>query len=274
MELAFIFLGGIPPRGIRFKTPGAVHHARWLAKAIYCLKIFLFKDQFHLQPRELNGLRHICIFIVLFYVKSWFTAPSAIKAPKHDLELLQNLIKYKKINADVSNAASLKLSGHLWYLSEDLSALSLFDDTVSLQTKEKIIHALKEREGTDIVPKRVSIKPSDLELWLEKDISDFVTKKSLFLFRQFDMPCDFMDVNPEFWNEDQSFNKCREVLYHLRVVNDVAERGVALIEEYNSLLTKDEEQRQYILQVVKYHREQFPDCQKNTLSQFLQSKKT
>ena len=34
---------------------------------------------------------------------------------------------------------------------------------------------------------------------------------------------------------------------------------MALIEEYNSILTKDEEQKQFLLQVVEDHRERFPD---------------
>ena len=39
-----------------------------------------------------------------------------------------------------------------------------------------------------------------------------------------------------------------------RVVNDQAERGVALIEEFSGHLTKDEEQLQFLLQVVQEHR--------------------
>ncbi|KAG0726857.1 Tigger transposable element-derived protein 7 [Chionoecetes opilio] len=42
----------------------------------------------------------------------------------------------------------------------------------------------------------------------------------------------------------------------LRVVNDTAERGVALIQSFNLRLTKDEEQRQFLLQVVEAHRHQ------------------
>ena len=39
LELSVIFLGGIPPKGIKFHIPGAVHRARWMAKAIYCIKM-------------------------------------------------------------------------------------------------------------------------------------------------------------------------------------------------------------------------------------------
>ena len=44
----------------------------------------------------------------------------------------------------------------------------------------------------------------------------------------------------------------------MRVVNDTAERGVKLFEEYNSLLTNDEEEKQFILQVVEANRKAAP----------------
>ena len=51
-----------------------------------------------------------------------------------------------------------------------------------------------------------------------------------------------------------------------KVVNDTAERGVKLIQDFNSYLTKDEEQRQFLLQVVSECRKIFPDYSKATLS--------
>lgn len=45
------------------------------------------------------------------------------------------------------------------------------------------------------------------------------------------------------------------------VVNDVAERNVKLIEEYNTILTKDEDQKQYHLQVVNEYRKKYPHLQ-------------
>lgn len=41
---------------ITFRAPGAMHHAWWMSKAIYSIKIYLFKDQFKLTARELKGL--------------------------------------------------------------------------------------------------------------------------------------------------------------------------------------------------------------------------
>ncbi|CAD6211110.1 GSCOCG00012795001-RA-CDS, partial [Cotesia congregata] len=57
------------------------------------------------------------------------------------------------------------------------------------------------------------------------------------------------------WCRNDSYKKCSEYFNTLKVTNDVAERGVALIEEYNNYLTKDEQQLQYLLQVVGEHRQ-------------------
>ena len=45
-----------------------MHQARWMAKAIYSLKIWL-------TVRESQGLRDLNIFITKIYIKFWFLAP-------------------------------------------------------------------------------------------------------------------------------------------------------------------------------------------------------
>jgi len=49
----------------------------------------------------------------------------------------------------------------------------------------------------------------------------------------------------------------------LKVVNDTGERGVALIQTFNSAVRKQEEQKLYLLQVVESHHQQFPEPPKN-----------
>ena len=49
------------------------------------------------------------------------------------------------------------------------------------------------------------------------------------------------------------------------MVNDIAERGVRLEEEYKDVLTDDEEQRKMILHCVET-RKLYPDFKKSTLA--------
>ena len=56
-----------------------------------------------------------------------------------------------------------------------------------------------------------------------------------------------------------------------KIVNNTAdERGIKLIQDFNSCFTKVEEQQQFLLQVVSGCRNRFPDSRKATLSKPLQ----
>lgn len=133
LELIVIFLGGVPLRGISFRTPGVIHHTRWMAKALYCLKIYIFRDQFSLTQREEMSITSICIIIVRLYVKAWFSVPLASNAPYQDLNFLKDLIKYQSVDKYISEVAVKKMCGHLWYLSPETTVLSLFDLNVLTQ---------------------------------------------------------------------------------------------------------------------------------------------
>jgi len=69
LELSIIFLGVITHRGISFRVPGASHHARWMSKAIYCLKIYNFRKKFHMTKTQENACRDTCIFIISVYIE-------------------------------------------------------------------------------------------------------------------------------------------------------------------------------------------------------------
>jgi len=51
----------------------------------------------------------------------------------------------------------------------------------------------------------------------------------------------------------------------MKVVNDSAERAIALMQQYNSSLTQNEEQKQFLLCLVEKHRKQYPTCTKSAL---------
>ena len=57
----------------------------------------------------------------------------------------------------------------------------------------------------------------------------------------------------------------QEKARQMKLVNDCAEWGIALVEEYNSSLTKDEVQKQFLLRLVDLHRKQFPVATKATM---------
>lgn len=77
LQLILLFLGEELGE-YSFRPPGPVSHARWMAKGIYSLKMFLFRKHFRMTARELNGFRDVCIFIILRYAKAWFRSDRAM----------------------------------------------------------------------------------------------------------------------------------------------------------------------------------------------------
>ena len=135
IELSIIFLGGDKEKKLKISPPGAMHKVRWMARAIYSLKICLLQSHFKISMKEKQALRDVCLFIATVYVKQWLGCSLAVKAPYQDLWFLKTLKGYEKVDKLISQAALSKFCQHLWYLSEEIAALSLFDDAVDEETK-------------------------------------------------------------------------------------------------------------------------------------------
>lgn len=263
LELASIFLGSPPSRGIHFSAPGAMHQARWMSKAIYAFKVWLFRSQFKLTAKEEKGLRDLCIFFASIYVRAWTTAPLAAKAPNHDLHLLKSLQNYSSVNPQISKSTLHKMLGHLWYLSEELVALAFFDDEVIAEVKDDMVKTMNTVVGEEEPPKRITLDPTTLQT---KCLPDFCTGNTKSLFQKLQLPMDFLSVPAEQWQDDNGFKEAKAKVKAVTVTNDHAERGVALVQTYSGRLTKDEEQLQCLLQVVSDHRKAFPIALKRTIT--------
>ena len=51
----------------------------------------------------------------------------------------------------------------MWYLSEDLVGLALFDNNVSVQTKNEMVTAMKIQERAEFPPKRANLDSKTLD---------------------------------------------------------------------------------------------------------------
>ncbi|GBO01218.1 hypothetical protein AVEN_69882-1 [Araneus ventricosus] len=99
----------------------------------------------------------------------------------------------------------------------------------------------------------------------EKAIEDFISQKNLNLLKKLNIDISFLNISPDLLDRGDSYLKSQEIFKNLRVVNDTAERGVKLMQDFNGLPTIDEEQKQFLLQCVEDHKKQYPDCKKATL---------
>ncbi|XP_032457926.1 uncharacterized protein LOC116417301 [Nasonia vitripennis] len=237
-----------------------------MAKAIYCLKIFIFRKQYLLDKKDVEvKCRDVCIFIVRVYVQAWFCTPFAAQAPNQDLKFLKCLYEYRRIDESISDCAVRKCMNHLWYLTPQLTALAFFDFTISNEEKLKMCEALQSNSSAFVYGKQILVNEKNLDKIVNSSISDFICKDTYETFRRLKIDTTFLEKNPSKWAKDRNYTNGLEVVKNLRVVNDTAEREVKLITEFNNLLTKDEKQLQYLLPVIKDYRSLFSDSKKETL---------
>ena len=263
-RLALWLLGDDVDLDIGFSMPGAYHRAWWMSKWIYCLQIFGFRSQIQLSRMEIDVLRRICLFICTVYVSFWFAAAQATAAPTNDLLMLQLIEDYKQVDSKVAAVAEKKLRLQLWYLSEDLAGLALFSDNVSDEDKGTIVNALQRDPYEEDVRRVVSNK---IPQFRSLSVSDFVTRRSLNLFDALRLSQEFLTAPVDTWRERADYNAACKTVRAMKVVNDCAERAVKLATDFNEVLTKNDEQRQLLYQVVEYHRNLLPsDATKKQLA--------
>jgi hypothetical protein len=116
--------------------------------------------------------------------------------------------------------------------------LAFLDERVTEDEKQKMFKNLNKPA------KKKEMKRLDGKcLKFEESLGDFVTTKTRSFFELFGV----QDVS----------NYCspntRDLVNSLKVVNDTAKRGIALIKKFNDSV-KDEGQKQFLLRVVEYHR--------------------
>ena len=274
LELAVVFLGGIPQgRKISFRKPGAVHRARWMAKAIYALKMWMFAPQFaeYQKQRPTTSrsgkvaappkLDELCVFIVRYYIPAWFSATCSAKAPRNDLHLYKALAK--ETNKAISESGLKVLKRHMWYLSEITVGLALFDDELSLEEKRNAVTNLRNVEGSKEPAPRAHVEEADLN---NTTVASFVTKNTEKFLDLLEIDKGFLDVDPALWGINPMYQAGARRVGGLLVTNDAAERGVALVQDFTkNPRTKSEDQLQCLLHVVEEHRKRYPTAKKGSL---------
>lgn len=121
-----------------FMVPGAVSKSRWMAKAIYAIKMYLFRELLKLDEEFERQLLEFSLFVTLIYCKHWNRCTNAIDVPANDLELIKELQEYSNYNELIANKVLESFENHLWYLEQELVIMSLFSDKVSVEDKNKM----------------------------------------------------------------------------------------------------------------------------------------
>ena len=285
VDLAKLFIMGKPDKSVTFRSPGALHKARWMAKLIYSIKIVLMKphlDSVHKEMPVLNSnqfdlLVQFTMFSVYVYIPYWLKVHSLIKAPRYDLIFYKNLLEISSYNEIISSAGIGGFRNHLWYIHEETIGVSLFDEQVPNNDKKliatKMLKEMKASTADGWPQKRIGEgfgKPVMPELSADTKLADLVGGDSIFLFRNLGLDLSFLKKPVSKWQHDSSYMSNIEILKGFKVVNDLAERGVRLAHDFKNS-ARSEENYQNILQTVEFSRSHIKKmrCKKSDMSWLL-----
>ena len=143
--------------------------------------------------------------------------------------------------------------------------LSLFSHNVSVEEKMLIVEAMV-RCGENWSSRDLKCSVSLFSNLAEKQLHDLVTSSSAAALHLFGINfAELSGQDPLTWDDIPSFRSARAVIESLKVVNDTAERLVALMNTFNQSITKTESEMQRLIQVVEDNRKRIPDCRKKNL---------
>src|SRR6218665_877802 len=66
LQMSLIFFGSKKGARLSFRPPGAFHHALWMAKVIYNIKIFMFHQQFSLTAKKNQSVKEMMLFVSVY----------------------------------------------------------------------------------------------------------------------------------------------------------------------------------------------------------------
>ena len=218
-----------------------------------------------ITPDEAEKLRRFVVFVCYIYVEAWLSCPSAADAAYNDLEMIKTLVSYTKTDPEVAEVVLTAFARHTWYLSAELIPMTLVSDKVHAETKVQIADRLLsvDKESLTLGKPKLPSVPCDAGIE-DVTLDGLVGTQSHLVFDCLKIDMSFLSKCPP-WNGHPDFERLAAFVRNLRVTNDAAERGVRLVTDYIGCLTRSDENRQHLLQVVENHRKVFPDSRKSVL---------
>ena len=162
LRLAIVCLGGEVP-GFQFLLPGPDHHARWMSKVIYTLKIKLLSSIFKMSEEEKCKIEEICSFVLILYVRAWFESPLPAIAARNDLSFMVKVMRFREVaRTKVIWEVMQSCYRHLWYLVPQTVIFALVDDDLPSCQKEAMARKLHDMKREKIEMGKPSFPHIDL----------------------------------------------------------------------------------------------------------------
>ena len=266
LELVIISLGG-KVEGFVFKLPGPDHHARWMSKVIYNLKMKLVSKFFEMSEDEKEKVNRVVEFVLLFYTKYWFTTPLAGSAARQDLDFISSILEYRKVNPSLSYTVLSSTYRHMWYLTPQMITLALTDKELEDSNREGMARALNRQERQVIKTGKPTFPLLEYgATFTRQNMSVLIEMESWLVFDLLKLSGsqDWLLTPVSEWHLSPDYMKLEKLTRNLVVVNDLAERGIHLATDFIKRVDS-EEQRGVLFQVVEDFRGRVKNTTKTSL---------
>ena len=102
-----------------------------------------------------------------------------------------------------------------------------------------------------------------------KQLHELITSSSTAAMNLLGLDITVLAANdPQTWSDIPSFQQAATLVKSLKVVNDAAERTIALMSTFNQSITRRESEMQKLIQVIEDNRQRIPNTSKSTLETY------
>ena len=175
---------------------------------------------------------------------------------------------YSAYDAYISKEVRDSIFRQLWYLTEELSILSLFDEGLEFQQRTIIANKLLTHQ------KPLTFGPGkpkfpDVHVLDGSDLSKFIGPRSWLLFDLLRMPNPrWLRVPAENWESIDEYVTIKNIVMDLSVTNDTAERAVKKVTDYANS-AQDGGMRGKVVEVCAWHHTKMSGYTKDELENII-----
>ena len=218
-------------------------------------------------PMEKRGsVDQMTLFIVLFHTRYFLQAILPVAGPRIDFQYWNDMCNFSRFDEVVVEEVKMSILRQQWYLTEELSILSLFGIGLSYSERTNVAKALLLCEKPQFFSPGKPSFPGVERLTNNSGLHEFVGSRSWLLFDLMNTKYDWLSQPSETWKENPSYQEMCAIINDLSVTNDTCERGVSKVTQYANS-AQDGEQRDRIISAVSWQHNQMPGFSKTDLYQ-------
>ena len=198
-----------------------------------------------MSREEKDHIKVMAEFVGLFHSFWFLKCPVASSSPFLQLQSLMQMKRYGEHRLDISDLVLGSMKNHLWHITEQSVITALVDEDLPTAERKSLALALFNTPRPDsFLPEQPQFPDIFKEefhpqrLWMSGQLPPlhkFVGPKSWLLFYKLQLgqvDCEWLQLDPAVWPLISGFQSFKSFVSKTTIVNDPAERGVALAADF------------------------------------------